>query len=224
MFRSICLIFSLVYIDIICGHSLSHHKLNLSPHGLILSPRAHLSERTTMDSNSTALPDPNRYITDNDVNGESFFSKALPPALPVVQDLGGALMRLGYIEAQPPALLTNDTDVKAYENSLGQLPPLVPLGGGPAVWYIDTPPNSSSPMHRTVSLDIVIQLEGEIELTLSSGEKRILKPGDLTIQRSTLHQWRNPSMTKWTRMLGVMSECQPVVVGNQTLGAVFPKH
>ncbi|MCJ1452619.1 hypothetical protein MMC28_002962 [Mycoblastus sanguinarius] len=179
-----------------------------------------------MDSSSTAPPppDPNRHITVNNADGESFFSKTLPPALPVVNDLGGALMRLGYVTALPPALLTNDTDLKAYDNSLQDLPPLVPPGGGAAVWYIDTPPNSSSPMHRTVSLDIVIQLEGEIELTLSTGEKRFLKPGDLTIQRSTLHQWRNRSMTKWTRMLGVMSECQPVVVGNQTLGSVFPKH
>ena len=220
MFRFICVYYSLLYLTIttIHGHTLSPHKLSLSP-------RFHITKRSTMDSNSsTPLPNPNRYITDNDANGESFFFTALPPALPVATDLGGALMRLGYIEAQPPALLTNDTDLKAYENALQNLPPLVPAGGGPAVWYIDTPPNSSSPLHRTVSLDIVIQLEGEIELTLSTGEKRILKPGDLTIQRSTLHQWSNPSKTKWTRMVGVMSECQPVVVGNQTLGAVFPKH
>jgi hypothetical protein len=47
------------------------------------------------------LPDPIRHITDNDENGKSFFSKALPTEDPVVNDLGGAPQRLGYI--LPPA-------------------------------------------------------------------------------------------------------------------------
>lgn len=31
-------------------------------------------------------------------------------------------------------------------------------------------------------------------------------------RRSTIHAWRKPSATRWTRILGVMSESQPVVV------------
>ncbi|GFF43437.1 hypothetical protein IFM61606_07864 [Aspergillus udagawae] len=170
------------------------------------------------------LPNPRRYITDNDGEGNSFFSNTLNESLSVVKDLGGALTRLGYTTDKPPVVLTNGTDLKLYEASLNELHPLVTQGGGANVWYIDTPPDSESPMHRTVSLDFVIQIAGEIELTLSSGETRIIKPGDLTIQRSTLHKWRNPSKTQWSRMVGVMSECQPVVTKNGALGAEFPRH
>lgn len=64
-------------------------------------------------------------------------------------------------------------------------------------------------MHRTVTFDIIIVVMGEVELTLSNDETRTIKPGDMVIQRSTLHKWRNPSETEWTRMVGIISECQP---------------
>ena len=65
-------------------------------------------------------------------------------------------------------------------------------------------------MHRTVSLDLVIQVAGQVQLTLSNNETRTLKPGDMVIQRSTLQKWSNPSKDVWSRFVGVMSECQPV--------------
>jgi len=46
-------------------------------------------------------------------------------------------------------------------------------------------------MHRTVSLDYGIVLEGDVELVLDSGEKRAMKQGDVAIQRGTNHAWRN---------------------------------
>ena len=40
-------------------------------------------------------------------------------------------------------------------------------------------------MHRTQSLDFGVVLEGEIELVLDSGETRLLKRGDVAVQRGT---------------------------------------
>lgn len=51
-------------------------------------------------------------------------------------------------------------------------------------------PGLLSPMHRTVSLDYGVVLEGEVELVLDSGETRVLKRGDVAIQRGTCHAWR----------------------------------
>lgn len=34
-------------------------------------------------------------------------------------------------------------------------------------------------MHRSQTFDYVLIIEGELELTLDSGEKRIMKPGDV---------------------------------------------
>jgi quercetin dioxygenase-like cupin family protein len=73
-------------------------------------------------------------------------------------------------------------------------------------------------MHRTVSLDYGVVMHGEIELVLDSGETRLMKQGDICIQRGTMHAWRNASKTEWGRMLYVLQPCKPVVVGDKTLG------
>ncbi|PWY90248.1 hypothetical protein BO70DRAFT_359227 [Aspergillus heteromorphus CBS 117.55] len=167
------------------------------------------------------LPNPNRYITENAPDGNSFFSTAVDESLPVLNDLRGALIRLGYTTDPPPAALSHPTDVARYAASLADPPPLVPLEGGAHVWYIDTPPGGESPLHRTVSLDLVIVLAGDVELNLSGGEQRRLRPGDLVVQRATLHKWRNLSSTQWSRMIGIVSACQPVETPSGPLGETF---
>jgi quercetin dioxygenase-like cupin family protein len=73
-------------------------------------------------------------------------------------------------------------------------------------------------MHRTVSLDYGCVLEGEVELLLDSGEKRIMKRGDVAIQRGTMHQWINRSTTEWTRMLFVLQESKPLEIAGKKFG------
>jgi quercetin dioxygenase-like cupin family protein len=155
------------------------------------------------------LPNPNRYITDNDVDGNSYFSTDLPASVEVGSDLGGGLQRLVYQTEQPPVSLSSKNDLERYKTALQTQVPLITPGGGANVWYNDIPPDAEGPMHRTVSLDIIIVLIGEVELTLSNDETRTIKPGDMVIQRSTLHKWRNPSKTQWARVVGIISECQP---------------
>jgi len=70
-------------------------------------------------------------------------------------------------------------------------------------------------MHRTVSLDYGVVLEGEVILELDSGEKRQLARGDIFVQRGTAHQWRNPSKTDPTRLLLVHLGSKEVVVENK---------
>lgn len=171
------------------------------------------------------LPDPRRYITGNCDNGESHFLRTESEVLPASQDLGDAKVRLAYTTSRAPVTLANAADLQMYEEGQKNPPPLVPLGGGANVWYIDMPPLSESPMHRTVSLDFVIQITGKVELTMSSGDTRIVEPGDITIQRSSMHKWRNPSETEWSRMVGIMAECQPIALADGSLlQPVFPEH
>jgi quercetin dioxygenase-like cupin family protein len=73
-------------------------------------------------------------------------------------------------------------------------------------------------MHRTVSLDYGIVLEGEVELILDSGEKRVMQRGDIAVQRGTMHAWRNMSKDKWARMIYVLTSSKPLEVGGQNLG------
>lgn len=72
-------------------------------------------------------------------------------------------------------------------------------------------------MHRTVSLDYGVVLEGELELVLDSGESRILKKSDMAVQRGTTHLWRNRSKTEWGRMLFVVQEAKPIEVDGKIL-------
>ncbi|BCS04002.1 cupin domain-containing protein [Aspergillus luchuensis] len=173
-------------------------------------------------STPAPLPNPHRVITDTNLDtGISFFNTTLSESLAVKQDVGGSLFRLGYITGRTPNTL-NGTDITDYIDYLktASVPPITLPDGRGMMWYIDTPPGEGSPAHRTVSLDVVIQVAGEIEVTLESGEKRIQKPGDMLIQRATTHTWKNPSNDTWARMVGVMYSSNPVILNNGTvLGA-----
>lgn len=66
-------------------------------------------------------------------------------------------------------------------------------------------PGVISPMHRTVSLDYGIVLEGVVELVLDSGETKVMRRGDSCIQRATNHAWRNITPDEgWARMVYVL--------------------
>ncbi|CAK7222055.1 hypothetical protein SBRCBS47491_004739 [Sporothrix bragantina] len=52
-------------------------------------------------------------------------------------------------------------------------------------------PGSVSPMHATPSVDFGVILSGEVALVLDSGEEKILRAGDVYVQKSTSHRWEN---------------------------------
>jgi quercetin dioxygenase-like cupin family protein len=54
-----------------------------------------------------------------------------------------------------------------------------------------------------------------VELILDSGEMRVLKTGDVVIQRGTMHQWRNTSETEVARMVAVLLPAEEVKVGGK---------
>ena len=62
-------------------------------------------------------------------------------------------------------------------------------------------------------------MDGELELTLNSGEKRIVKKGEIVIQRACMHKWRNMSKTEPARMAAIAIGAVGAVEG----GMEFPK-
>jgi quercetin dioxygenase-like cupin family protein len=78
-------------------------------------------------------------------------------------------------------------------------------------------------MHRTESIDYGVVLEGTLELLLDSGETRIMKRGDVCVQRATMHAWKNVTENSgWARMMFVLVASEKVVVGGQELGEDLP--
>ena len=162
------------------------------------------------------LPTVNRLITTHDENtGKAVFSTAVPEENPT-QVIPGAVFRQGYITKDFPVILSNDKDINTYKGFL-ESPPGITVSGGTVLRVVDMQPGNTSPMHRTVSLDYGIVLEGEVDLVLDSGEVRHMKRGDIAIQRGTMHAWKNTSTTEWARMVYVLQPCEPVVVKGEQL-------
>ncbi|CEL03619.1 Putative Cupin domain containing protein [Aspergillus calidoustus] len=158
----------------------------------------------------------NRYITTHDANGVTGFQEQLPDSLQWQQLANGARFSLGYATNEIPVELSDDKDLDVYQSYLKDLPGIT-IPGGTVLRVVDMNPASISPMHRTVSLDYGVVLEGEVELVLDSGATRLLKRGDIAVQRGTNHAWRNPSKTTWARMLYVLQEAKPIQVNGKDL-------
>ncbi|KIN06858.1 hypothetical protein OIDMADRAFT_111720 [Oidiodendron maius Zn] len=158
-----------------------------------------------------------RYITTHNEEGKAIFSNTLPPE-PTWGNIGAAKVLLGYTTNSFPAKVgLDEEDVKAYDHNVKN-PPGIVMSNGTVLRIVDMRPKHVSPMHRTVSLDYCCCLEGTAELVLDSGESRILKRGDVVVERATMHLWRNVSDTEWVRMLYVLTPAEPVKVGDQLLG------
>ncbi|KAJ5151369.1 uncharacterized protein N7482_010621 [Penicillium canariense] len=172
----------------------------------------------------------NRYITTHNPDGKAIFSNALSEEMPIQRMKDGADFSLAYTSNHFPAQLNDDTDIKDYTGYLSN-PPGITISSGNVCRIVDIQPGAMSPMHRTVSLDYGVVLEGEVELVLDSGETRVLKRGDVAVQRGTNHAWRNVTpdtvdpVTKertpqWARMLYVLAPAQPMEIGGKSLGEV----
>lgn len=167
---------------------------------------------------SERLPAPTVIKTTHDKDGKSIVNKSVPehPNEQVVTN-GDAVFYLGYATEQFPVDMNNDTDLKAYEK-LESSPPGLTISGGTVLRYVDLKPGCTSAMHRTISLDYGIVIAGQLELVLDSGETRILGPGDICVQRGTMHAWKNPSDTTWARVVFVLVPSKPLEVNGQKLG------
>ncbi|KAK1600641.1 cupin domain-containing protein [Colletotrichum navitas] len=159
---------------------------------------------------------PQRFITDHAADGKAVFNTALPEEIPQQTIANDAKFYLGYTTEHTPVSFAGNKDVETYAARLAN-PPGIVIPGGSVMRIVDCPPNSLSPMHRTVSLDYGVVLEGEVDLVLDSGETRRMRRGDVSVQRGTMHAWKNVSETQWARMLYVLQESQPLEVAGQVL-------
>ncbi|KAI4091269.1 MAG: hypothetical protein L6R37_007762 [Teloschistes peruensis] len=128
-----------------------------------------------------------------------------------------------YTTSTSPPNMNNDRDISDHEavRNSGKLGLVNP--GGSVCRIVDIGPSSSEEpakgiMHRTQSLDYGIVLEGEIECVLDSGEKRVMRRGDVAVQRGTMHEWRNTSTTEWVRMIFVLLDSEKIQIAGKELG------
>ncbi|WP_262705332.1 MULTISPECIES: cupin domain-containing protein [Streptomyces] len=106
----------------------------------------------------------------------------------------------------------NVDDLAGSERSSGAT-----LNGGSVLRVTELGPGFTSAMHRTLSIDYIAVLSGELELELDGGSVVRLQQGDVVIQRGTNHLWRNPSQHTPCRFLASMIEAEPISVAGQVL-------
>ncbi|CAH0054702.1 unnamed protein product [Clonostachys solani] len=171
---------------------------------------------------AAGLPRTQRHITGHDTEGKSVF---------LVTDCGSHHRNMGdnqavanilYSTKETPIECNGDADIKfAQETEASYTPSQPPLHypNGSVVRMIDFGPGIESPLHRAISVDYGVVIEGVFELTLDSGESRIMRPGDVSIQRATSHKWKNitGNGTMPGRMLWVLLPCNDVVVGGKKM-------
>lgn len=63
---------------------------------------------------------------------------------------------------------------------------------------------------------------GTVEAILDSGESRLLRAGDVIVQRGTRHAWRNPSEDQWVRIVVFLVGTNKARVAGEELGADLP--
>lgn len=155
-----------------------------------------------------------RIVTGHDDAGRAVFvsdRRFDPVAVPS----GDAAMCLVWTAPDLP--VNNDDPVDGREREAG-----LTLNGGSVIRTVDMLPGRSSPMHRTSSIDYGIVLSGRLELELDDGATIALSPGDIVVQRGTIHLWRNPSRTEPCRIVFVLTEATPATVNGQPLPDVHP--
>ncbi|KAJ6144117.1 hypothetical protein N7470_008012 [Penicillium chermesinum] len=152
----------------------------------------------TNPSEASRMPPVTRYITGHNAAGKAIVQSSSQISTNlgdhfrpgVKNDMG---FNVVYATSQFPPNLNDDADIAAHER--------ITQSGLLGL----TNPNG-------VSLDYGIVLHGEVEMVMEEGEPVRLRPGDIAIQRATIHGWRNPSATERARVIFVLQACQPVTV------------
>ena len=128
---------------------------------------------------------PRRVVTGHDRHGVSVFLEDGPP--PVVRTApDGALFYEIWGTGSSPAPISA-AEPGPTERSLT----VPPEPGGTKIRINEFPPGVVSPSHRTQSVDYGIVLDGEVVLVLENNSEAVLRPGDVVVQRGTVHRWEN---------------------------------
>lgn len=160
-----------------------------------------------------------QLITTHNSLGQAIFSsKVLEEQHHLELPFGG--MRIIYTANLVPMNLNTEADIDQYCHIRTAGPPngtICPPGGSAAA-IVSLAPGAESPMHRTVSMNWAVILEGEVDLILDGGETRRLRVGDLVVIRGTTHQWVNRSGDEsWARMVAFTQDIVPIEVGGKEL-------
>ena len=94
-------------------------------------------------------------------------------------------------------------------------------GAGTVVRITQMEPGAPKFMHRTETIDYAILLRGKCDLELDSGQVLHLTPGDVVVQRGTMHAWVNHGPEPCVFAF-VLIDAHPAEAGGQKLFTHYP--
>ena len=133
----------------------------------------------SIGSAATGLKPCKRYIATHDSTGKSVYTESPDQVFNSVPDFGG--LARSFSVGSVPANLADDADIKAYRAEEGPTSytrrEIVVPQPGANLLVVDLEPGAFGTMHRTVSIDFSICVQGVIDHELDGGEKVRLYPG-----------------------------------------------
>lgn len=154
---------------------------------------------------SSSLPPLTHHITTKSSDGKLSFHDALNPP-PAVKNRPTTTVNYIYSTAESFSSSSN-IDLERHQDALKTKPlPSFPGAGGSSCHVLDFDPNPNSDqgfIHRTNTIEYCFLLEGELELSLAGGDKRVIRQGEIVVQRGCMHAWKNVSATKAARLAAV---------------------
>jgi len=94
-------------------------------------------------------------------------------------------------------------------------------GQGSVIRITEFAPGTPKFMHRTETVDYAILLRGECDLELDDGKLVPLKPGDIVVQRGTMHAWVNTGNEPCVFAF-ILIDADPVKAAGQELTTHYP--
>lgn len=162
------------------------------------------------------LPGVTHYLTGHDSTGKAIVQTTREGSWTAL--LGSVAFNVVYTTSEFPASLNDDKDITTHDELMSSKKLGLVNANGTVCRMVDIGPGTEPLMHRTQSLDYGVVLEGSMEMILDSGETKLMRRGDVAVQRGTMHAWKNASTTEWARMLFVLQDCQKVVLNGKPLG------
>jgi quercetin dioxygenase-like cupin family protein len=97
----------------------------------------------------------------------------------------------------------------------------VGTGQGTVVRITQLEPGSPKFMHRTETIDYAILLSGNCDLELDDGKLVPLQPGDVVVQRGTIHAWVNNGPGPCVFAF-ILIDANPAQAGGKELRTEYP--
>lgn len=164
-----------------------------------------------MAASKQPLPSVRRVVTSHNDSGKAIVSRDTVPSSS--QTGHGPWIQLLWSSPSLPPNVNSKEDFGLAQTGLSN--------NGTIIRIVDFPPKSTGMVHRSMTLDYIYVLQGEVVLTLDDGSATTVRKDEVVVQQATMHGWNNDT-DEWARLLCVLIAANPPEVNGKVLGAEIP--